>query len=253
MTVYWPKTRWYLNTTVGNFRHAIPCNTRKWDKGKRIWSITWSIFWPHGNCLFISCHAKEVDTSWDILRWCLSGYSDGAKVILRIDELRNVPLHMSILNVYRSTLYTRLPSISIFRLRGCLCLILWGWRIWHYRAWIYHRIKYEIMYVLAWRTVYVLTRVLFWCLSPGLRSNQGNKHQNNTRVSAWTVCHKSTYIILYFTRHNESINDVENQDLHNWSPCLTCSVYVLLMTSQSIGDDVSMSRQLWREPVASDI
>ena len=44
--------------------------------------------------------------------------------------------------------------------------------------------KYRIMYVLAWRTVYALTRGLFWCLFPELRSNEGNKHQNNTRVSA---------------------------------------------------------------------
>ena len=45
---------------------------------------------------------------------------------------------------------------------------------------------YRIMYVLAWRTVYnyALTGGLFWCLFPELRSNEGNKHQNNTRVSA---------------------------------------------------------------------
>ena len=34
-----------------------------------------------------------------------------------------------------------------------------------------------------------------------------NKHQNNTRVSAETVRHESTYIILFLTRQNESIND----------------------------------------------
>ena len=33
-----------------------------------------------------------------------------------------------------------------------------------------------------------------------------NKHQNNTRVSAETVRHESTYIILFLTRHNGSIN-----------------------------------------------
>ena len=51
------------------------------------------------------------------------------------------------------------------------------------------------------------SRVLFWCLFPELRSNEGNKHQNNTRVSTETVCHKSTHIILFVTRQNESIND----------------------------------------------
>ena len=30
------------------------------------------------------------------------------------------------------------------------------------------------------------------------------------------------------------------------SPCLTRSLNVLLMTSQLIGDDVTMARQLWR-------
>ena len=45
---------------------------------------------------------------------------------------------------------------------------------------------------------------LFWCLFPELRSNEGYKHQNNTRVSAYTVRHKSTYIILFLTRQNES-------------------------------------------------
>ena len=42
---------------------------------------------------------------------------------------------------------------------------------------------YTIMYVLVWQTVYALKRGLFWCLFPELRSNEGNKHQNNTRVS----------------------------------------------------------------------
>ena len=63
------------------------------------------------------------------------------------------------------------------------------------------------MYVLEWRTVSALTRGLFWCLFPELRSNEGNKYQNNIRVSAETVRHESTYIILFLTRHNESIND----------------------------------------------
>ena len=46
----------------------------------------------------------------------------------------------------------------------------------------------KIMYVLSWRTVSSLTRVLFWCLF--------NKHQINTLVSADTVRHESAYIIL---------------------------------------------------------
>ena len=69
------------------------------------------------------------------------------------------------------------------------------------------------MYVLAWGTVYALTRGLFWCLFPKLRSNEGNKHQNNTKIRL---------------------------------------PYVLLMKSQSIGDDITMTRQLWREHVISN-
>ena len=48
---------------------------------------------------------------------------------------------------------------------------------------------------------------LLWCLFPELRSNEGNKYQNNTRVSAETVRHESAYSILFLTRHNESINE----------------------------------------------
>ena len=40
-----------------------------------------------------------------------------------------------------------------------------------------------------------------------LQSSEGNKYQNNTRVSAEKFRHESTYIILFLTRHNESINE----------------------------------------------
>ena len=53
------------------------------------------------------------------------------------------------------------------------------------------------MYVLSWRTVSVLTQVLFLCLFPSLLRNSGNKHKNTTLVSAETVRHESPYIILY--------------------------------------------------------
>ena len=57
----------------------------------------------------------------------------------------------------------------------------------------------------------------FWCLFPELRSNEGNKYQNNPRVSAETVRHESTYIILFLTRHNESINDYNNDEFYTSS------------------------------------
>ena len=53
---------------------------------------------------------------------------------------------------------------------------------------VYHaQATYKIlrmMHVLKWRTISAPTRVLCWRLFPQLRSNEANKHQNNTRVSA---------------------------------------------------------------------
>ena len=74
------------------------------------------------------------------------------------------------------------------------------------------------MYVLEWLIVSALTRGLFWCLFPELRSNEENEYQNNTRVSAETVRHESTYIILFLARHNKSINDYKNDELYTSSP-----------------------------------
>ena len=79
------------------------------------------------------------------------------------------------------------------------------------------------------------------------------KHKNNTQVNAETVRHESTYIILFLTRHSESINDDKNDDLYTSSPCLTRSSIVLRMTSQSIADDVTITRQLWCDHVNNDI
>ena len=96
--------------------------------------------------------------------------------------------------------------------------------------------------------LFMRSRECYFCVC-----NEGNKHQNNSRASAQTVRHKSTYVVLFLTWKKESINDAKNEDLHVSSPCLTRSLYVLLMTSQSIGDDITMTRQLWREHVTSDI
>ena len=109
------------------------------------------------------------------------------------------------------------------------------------------------MYVPEWRTISVLMSGLFLYLFPELRSNQGIKHKNNIRVSTETVRHESTCIILYLIRHNEYVNDDKNDGLHTSSPCLNRSVFFLLMTSQSIADDVTITRQLWRDHVNNDI
>ena len=99
----------------------------------------------------------------------------------------------------------------------------------------------RIMYLLEWRTASALIRGLFWCLFPELRSNEGNIHQNNTRE---TLHHDSAYIILFLTRHNESINDDKNDDLYTssrvslarFSFCWWRHQNRLLMTSQWPGN-----------------
>ena len=74
------------------------------------------------------------------------------------------------------------------------------------------RVRNKIMYVLSWWTVSVLTRALFWHLLPSLLPNFGNKHQNNPLVSAETIRHSSTYIIL--NEHGENIMDKSHKS-HN--------------------------------------
>ena len=74
----------------------------------------------------------------------------------------------------------------------------------------------------------------------------------NTRVSTETIRHESTYIVLFLTWYG-SLNDDKNDDLYTSSPCLTRPVFVLLMTSQLLANNVTMARQLWRDRVNSDI
>ena len=52
---------------------------------------------------------------------------------------------------------------------------------------------------------------------------------------------------------NESINFDKNDDLYTLTLCFTHSVYILLMMSQLIADDVTMTRQLWHDHLSSDI
>ena len=89
--------------------------------------------------------------------------------------------------------------------------------------------------------------------SDELFQHSENKHQNDTRVNTETFCYESTYITLSITWQNESINDDKNDDLYTSFPCLTRSVFVLLMTSQSIADDSTMIKRMWRDHVNSDI
>ena len=66
---------------------------------------------------------------------------------------------------------------------------------------------YKMMYVLELRTVYALTRGLFWSLFRELHSNEANKYQNNTRVII--------IILKFLIRHNEALNDDKTLGLHS--------------------------------------
>ena len=56
-------------------------------------------------------------------------------------------------------------------------------------------VRNRTMYVLPWWNVYVLISLISWWWFPSLLRSLGNKHQNNTLVSA--VHHSTTYTILY--------------------------------------------------------
>ena len=73
--------------------------------------------------------------------------------------------------------------------------------------WILSRVRNKIMYILSWRTVSALTRVLFWYLFPSLLRNSGNKHQNNTLVSEMEIWKwKWKYEVLRTRIHLEDLS-----------------------------------------------
>ena len=82
------------------------------------------------------------------------------------------------------------------------------------------RVRNIIMYVLLCQIVSAFTWVWFWCLFPLLLRNSGNKHQNNPLMSAETVRHSCTYIIL--------------------------NVYILVMMSQSIVQCIMGSGNIYK-------
>ena len=58
------------------------------------------------------------------------------------------------------------------------------------------RVRNKIMYLLSWRTISALTRMLFLYQFRSLLRNSGNKLQSNPLESTKTVRHSSTYIML---------------------------------------------------------
>ena len=90
------------------------------------------------------------------------------------------------------------------------------------------------MYALEWRTVYARTRLILDLNFPS--------------------CTLTREI-------NTTLHDIANSQMtmkamifiHTSTPCLTRSVYILLMTSQSIDGDVTVTGQLKRDHVNHDI
>ena len=75
--------------------------------------------------------------------------------------------------------------------------------------------------------------------------------KNKTRVGTETVRHESTYIILFLTRQNESINDYKTTIFTHRSRVLLSFRSADDVTFDF--DDVTMTWQLWRYHVNSDI
>ena len=64
----------------------------------------------------------------------------------------------------------------------------------------------------------------------------------------------NVHTLFYFLHHRTNPwMTIKNDNLHTSTPCLTRSVFVLVMTSQSIADNITMTRQLWHNHVQCDI
>ena len=76
-----------------------------------------------------------------------------------------------------------------------------------------------------------------------------------TKITLEWVCEQFVTTVRYYmhyfiyTRYNKSKNDDKDDDIHT----STRLVYLLLMTSQPVADDVTMTRQLRRWQVKNDI
>ena len=102
------------------------------------------------------------------------------------------------------------------------------------------------MYGLEWETVLCAHKRVILCLFAELQTNEGNKHQNNPKRSALTVCHDSTYIILFLGWHYEPVNDLSKRWFSDIDilPHLICLLF---------GDDITidcetlemMSQLIW--------
>ena len=82
--------------------------------------------------------------------------------------------------------------------------------------------------------------MLLWYLFPSMLRNSGNKHKNNPLVSAETVRHSSTYIILYFLHDRPWISP--------WIKSISNELDIIchVFASQLSGHCDVIANRLWR-------
>ena len=95
----------------------------------------------------------------------------------------------------------------------------------------------------------------FWVYVPSYAATREiNTYTKKTLEWAPKQFVSNVHTIFYFLHYeNVYMDDDKNDNLHTSTPCVNSSVYVLVMTSQSIVDNITMTRQLWRNHVKSDV
>ena len=90
-----------------------------------------------------------------------------------------------------------------------------------------------------------------------LRSREGyfgvyyNKHDKYTRVHIQFIT--KVYAPFCYLHAITNPYMTLKEDPHTSTPCLTRSVHMLLMAWKLIGDDITITRQLWRDCVNGGI
>ena len=81
------------------------------------------------------------------------------------------------------------------------------------------------------------------CLLPELRSNEANKHQNNTRVSTETVRHQSIYLYLYLYLYIYILFHFLRVIMNPWITIKPRSLHIVLVSHSLVfcsADDVTI-------------
>ena len=116
----------------------------------------------------------------------------------------------------------------------------------------------EVQGQLPPKTIGILTKVFCSC-GPNLVILAWTRDKLSRGQASAYRTHRQTDAANDNTRRpklasgNKSINDNKIDNLYTSSLCLTRSVYILLMMSLSIADDVTVTRQLWCDHMNGDV